>query len=235
MFQRILLICLVAGMLQSCFMGVDGRGPVSLKSQEVSAFSGIRCSGNFKVEYSPSAQHSLSVVTNENLHQYFVTEVKDAVLYLQTTRNIKSADSLLVRIASPQLHKLESSGAVRFRSKGIIMSPGFRLQSSGASKIEIELKAHRTWIESSGASVINIEGSAEEGKIVATGASKLSMGQFEFTELDLSCSGASKGELWVRKSLRAHLSGSSMVQYYGDPPLKQLDVSGAAEIKSLDQ
>jgi hypothetical protein len=88
-------------------------------------------------------------------------------------------------------------------------------------------------VELSGASVINVGGFATNLSIYASGASVINIGSFEANVADMDLSGASVATINVLDHLDAKLSGASILNYYGDPTLGDIELSGGSTITKL--
>lgn len=235
MNSRLLLsLALLYSFLSSCMFSLSGEGPITESSRSLDEFKQLRVKGFIEVEYHPSSESRLQLITHENLHDQIEIEVLDGLLSIAPKRNIRSAESLKIILYGPALERLETTGAVRFSSVGSLRAPQMRILSSGAAQIEAELELHRLWLELSGATQVQLKGQVKEASYQLTGASKVFARELETEELSLRSNGAGRAEIWVTKALVVQADGATQLAYRGDPPLKQINVSGLARLDPLD-
>jgi len=194
------------------FGKVRGSGNIVSEAREIKDFKSIEVSGVFNVEVVAQKDFSVQVEADDNLLQYIKTEVHNGVLEISTTKRIKSKSGLKIRIAAPDLEKVESSGAAKIFVSGL-KNTGFNLSTSGASKVELAGETDKLVIDVSGASKIEAE------NLKARAAS-------------IDSSGASKISVFATESVRADASGASRITYSGGATDVVKKTSGASSVSA---
>lgn len=112
----ILLLCVAATVSVSAqrLKTVKARGPVGTEERSVKKFTGIKVSAGIDVYLTQGSNMSLSVETEENLHEYIKTEVKNGVLHV--FKKVRFVDSKVhkayVTMNQIKLLKASSSGDI---------------------------------------------------------------------------------------------------------------------------
>ncbi len=105
------------------------------------------------------------------------------------------------------------------------------VQATGASTVRGEISGGNMSFDLSGASGASVKGTTDELKIQATGASNFHGYDLMSTSCRVEATGASDVNISVSKTLDAHASGASSIDYKGEAVITSLDVSGASSVK----
>lgn len=189
-----------------------GSGNLASEAREVSAFHAIEVGGVFQVEITVGKEHGVEVEADDNLLQYIKTEVRRGVLEIKTTRGIKSANPIRVRVTAQDIDDLEVSGAANVTLNGI-KNDGLEVDSSGASQITVSGETAKFIVDVSGATHVYGE-------------------SLQAVNATVQASGASHVKVNVADSLRADTSGASSVVYFGTPKDIVKKSSGASSISA---
>ncbi|PJJ75544.1 putative autotransporter adhesin-like protein [Thermoflavifilum aggregans] len=214
---------------------IRGNGNITTTSRTVNTFHEIRVSGAFHLFLKQDSLISVKVQTDDNLQSYVITENRGDALVIREKGNVnlRSTDNIRVYVSVPDLRSVQISGACVLTSENNMQVPSFKLEASGASKLNLILTTHAFHAECSGATEGMIQGSAKTAEIELSGAGKLQAGNFHVEQLKLDVSGAAKAEVYAEKSLDVDVSGAGMVTYSGHPQVNE-SVSGAGKIKSVN-
>ena len=87
-------------------------------------------------------------------------------------------------------------------------------------------------LESSGASSINVEGSVTNLEANFSGAGSLGAEALQTQTAKVSLSGACSADVTVTESLEASISGAGAITYGGNPKTVEKNVSGLGKIQS---
>ncbi len=178
--------------------------------RKVETFDQIDVSGAIQVVVEIADEPTVVVETDDNLQKYVATDVRGKKLVIRQTEDIDPT-KLQVRITTPSLTSLDSSGATKARISGLTGSR-FALDLSGAAEVVLAGEVDVFVIDASGASTVD--------------AQKLIAGRVE-----VDGSGASDFSVHAEHTLIADLSGAGELKYWGNPSEVKTDLSGAASIE----
>jgi hypothetical protein len=230
------------------------RGPIVTKEYDITDFTGIKVGHAFELEVTPSDTYKISITASESVLDRVDVSKKGSVLDIDMNAWFFSWHrSPKVVITMPSLQKLELSGASNANIQGFKSSNPLDLLITGASSLDIDmetgdftaelsgassfngyLKTANSDLDLSGASHMKLEGGANDVILKASGASDVKLKDFPVTNADIDFSGASHGELDVSGRLDVELSGASSLDYYGNPTLGKIDISGASDIENKE-
>ena len=192
------------------FNSIAGSGVAATESRNVSEFKGIDVGGVFQVEVTAGKDYGVVVEADDNLLQYVKTEVSGGVLKISSTERLKSSTPLRIRVSAPDIESIRASGACKI-SVADVKSSELRVDTSGASKV-------------------NLAGEASSVTIDISGASNVDAANLKAENATVEASGASKVEVFVTGKLVSEASGASKISYSGNPTSVTKDTSGAGKV-----
>lgn len=192
------------------FKGVKGSGTTASDARNASGFNGVDVGGVFQVEINAQKEFGVEVEADDNLLQYIKTDVRNGVLYIETSKKISPTGPIRVRVNAPEIDHLDISGVANVTANDI-KTGEFSLDSSGASKVKVS-------------------GEAEKFTLDVSGATKIDAESFRVGDANVDASGASSVTLNVSGELKADASGASKVSYSGTPSSVAKSTSGASRV-----
>ena len=192
------------------FNSIAGSGVAATESRNVSEFKGIDVGGVFQVEVTAGKDYGVVVEADDYLLQYVKTEVSGGVLKISSTERLKSSTPLRIRVSAPDIESIDASGACKI-SVADVKSSELRVDTSGASKV-------------------NLAGEASSVTIDISGASNVDAANLKAENATVEASGASKVEVFVTGKLVSEASGASKISYSGNPTSVTKDTSGAGKV-----
>ena len=192
------------------FNSVAGSGVAATESRDVSEFNGIDVGGVFQVEVTAGKEYGVVVEADDNLLQYVKTEVSGGVLKISSTERLKSTTPMRIRVSAPEIESIDASGACKI-SVADVKSSELRVDTSGASKV-------------------NLAGETSSVTIEVSGASNIDAANLKAENATVKASGASKVEVFVTGKLVSGASGASKISYSGNPTSVTKDTSGAGKV-----
>jgi hypothetical protein len=187
-----------------------GSGNVTTEKRDVGNFDSVDVSGVFQVEIVAGKEYSVEVQADDNLLQFVTTSVKGDTLRIGLDKRVSTKNEMIVRITTPNIERLKTSGAAKVTATGI--------------------KGDRFSIDSSGASIVSVTGETSELSVDVSGASHIDAEGLKTTIANVDASGASHVNVNVTSQLHAAASGASRIVYTGDPKTVENHQSGAGSV-----
>ena len=208
--KRRLLFLLFAGLTTTIALGQKKE------TRSVSGFTGINASSAFNITVAKGDLESLSIEADNDVMQYVRSEVRNGTLHLyidngNTVRNIKKLNASVVM---KNLDNVVLSGACKFTANDLFTTENFKLESSGASNIIVNVNTGQLNIAASGACKIEITANV-------TG------------DANFNVSGAAN----VKAALKANntgftFSGVCSIELTGEATNMEMVVSGTSKVKA---
>ncbi len=213
--------------------------PAALKAQTVTesrfdeAFTGVSIGSVFKVFLSQGDTYSVEVTADEEHMKYIETVVTDGVLHIDYTRRARNLRGLVIRITAPGYAFIGAGGASEIHSENRLEGAVMELSVSGASKMNVDLKADELTTTSSGASSITLKGAADTHYLDASGVSSVRAYNLETRTTDVTSSGTSSVHITVLETITADASGTSSITVRGNPANAAYTASTAASVRGI--
>jgi len=193
--------------------GVRGDGVRKSETRQVAAFDQVAVLGGGTVELLIGPAGPLEITMDQNLLPLIRTEVKDGRLVIEPTEPIRSRQGFAIRVATPDVRRIESTGAARITVTGV-----------SNARLELQL---------SGAGSVTASGRTDALVANGTGAVRIMADGLEARQVDIDLTGACHGEVHATEALDAAITGAGSVVYRGDPKVTQR-LTGAGSVKKRD-
>lgn len=173
-------------------------------------FDSIRASGAVNLSVVIGKEQSVQVTVDDNLIDLVKTETSGSTLVISTMQSYSTQLGLQVTVTTPEIKKLNLSGASEASLPGL-SEPEFEIVVSGASNAKIS-------------------GTADSLSVDSSGASSVKLGELKTNKASVVASGASSVTVNATHSVTANASGASTINILGDPEKVVESKSGASSI-----
>jgi hypothetical protein len=249
--KRILTLVILLGLAGLLVTGCSlvGSGPIENKDLNLTDFTEIEISHDYEYDITQAESFSVEASIHQNLLDHLDIYKSGQTLKVRLKSGNIANSGARVKITLPALERLNVSGAARGNVSGFKSSRDFALELSGASQSNINIEAGKTKIDISGASRANgvlktadirlvvtgasnceFSGTTAAAKIEISGASHATLRDLVLQSADVDLSGASGATINTSGTLDLSVSGASTLNYYGNPKLGKVDVSGASQM-----
>lgn len=196
---------------------------------EVAPFSAIEAGGIFKIELIQGENHFVEITADESILSDVDVRVRNGVLKLGFSGSTRRA-SITATVMTPEVEKINLSGASSLNASTVIESPSLELILSGASSITMEVQTESLRSRVSGASNLTLTGEAREHNVSASGASQIRAQQLATSITIARLSGASNARVEASESLDVNASGTSKVMFSNEPEDIKVRTSGMGSV-----
>jgi hypothetical protein len=185
------------------------------QKRDIKNFDKIEASGAASIYYENSPTFALSVEGDAGEIKNIETTVKDNVLYIKTKGDFNHP--FKIKVSGNNLKHIGLTGACYFNGSGEIKSDLLTIESTGASKIEMQLSAKSVKAKLTGASSANLTGTTQDLSCNITGASNLKAYDLKSVNTTVNASGASMAQVYASQKLHSASTGASSIKYKGEP------------------
>lgn len=217
---------------------VDEQAETIASELQLEPYHSIELRGAARLYLNNGTQLSTMLKTNQITSLVYEggikAEVRDSVLYLETSNQIPMDDVMIdFAITSPNVRKLTVYGAseIETAENQVLAQPDFVLDLNGAVQADLHLNVQHLTVEAKGASKLDLEGTAEQVNITIAGAGEVDAEELVTQVMHINCAGASKAEVNVTDELWAQAAGASFISYHGTPRIKQKMAVGGSIIR----
>lgn len=191
--------------------GTRGNGEIAHDRRELGDFHSVDVGGVFVLDAQRSDEHLVELQGDANVLPLVELEVQGGVLHARTSESIHPKLDLVLRVRSPELRKVELSGASRGTIAGVA-GEAFELEVGGASEARVT-------------------GAVAHFELDVSGASEVDALELVAKEVEVEASGASEASVTANASLAAEASGASTIRWAGAAQQISRDASGASTIE----
>ncbi len=205
------------------------------EARMVDEFTVVELKGNYSVQLENADSCSLEILADEEMMDLILTEVRNGVLTVRTMNQSGSYSRKRVELILkvPVLERLNIVASANIYSESPFVFDRLFIESSGALKMDMELKGNLLEGDLAGASNLNLRGDVKEVWLNLPGAGKISAFGLITRNFILDFSGAGKAEVFATGQLDVDLSGTCMVSYKGNPEKVFSNVSGIGRVKEI--
>ncbi|MBW8049557.1 MAG: DUF2807 domain-containing protein [Cytophagales bacterium] len=211
---------------------VKGNGNIIKQERKVPAFNVIEIHDAFEVYLSQGYKEIVTIVTDENLLEIVVTEVRDNILVISNKQKIIRSKSTKLYITFKELNKIDILGAVTLNGGSKFKFDILKLMVTGAATINLDLVANKLVSDLIGGTEIKLSGNVSIVNMNISGAANLSAFDLITDNFKIYISGAGNAKINVNKQLDVSISGAGNVKYKGNPSIKK-NISGVGTIQKL--
>jgi len=202
-------------------------------------FSRIEIDGLAEVVLRQGRTESATVEAAPQLLPRIRTEVRDGTLFIDVSQERRWSDwthmfdsrqTPRITVDFIRLEGIESGGAIKLLADGI-RADELQFDFSGASSIRIRnLQASALHMDGSGATKVELSGKVATQTVDLSGAGSYAALDLESDRVEVTVSGAGKAYINAKTSLSVDISGAGLVEYVGNPKLRQ-QITGVGKVR----
>lgn len=155
-------------------------------------------------------------------------KVEDETLVVSTK---EVPDEVTIHVTVVSLDEINVSNISRLKSTGKIETSALKLSSDGTTEISLLLDADYLETKILGASELKLTGQAGFHKLNIAGAAEIKAADFITDSIQIDISGAGDAKLMASQRIFGEISGAAKLEFFGDPDISDVRVSGAAVLK----
>lgn len=198
-------------------------------------FNSLKVNSPFEVEITQTDNNTVTIsgVKEESLEN-IKTEINEGELHIYSKGKIKSDGDVKIALNFKTLNSIKPSGAAELKSTNTIITDNMTITGSGATDLDLSLNTKELTTNLSGASDLFLKGSTENFNLTLSGASSLKAGELTSKNVVVNISGASDVRVHASESIKGTAKGASNISVKGNPPVKEINNSGAASANFRD-
>lgn len=192
---------------------IRGSGKVIAQPVDVVDFQDIGFSGGGSMNVEVGASTTSCIIeVDDNLIEHIHAKVDNGQLKIYSTRNIAPSKGLIVRITTPSLRNLSSSGSCDSKITGL---------SGGDFSVDV-----------SGSGEVQCSGTADNFTFAVSGSGELDADELQCRSATVTVSGSGDAVVHATEKLNVSISGSGSVRYLGSPEVTQ-NISGSGSVEQM--
>lgn len=228
---KILMIAALCITNASCIDGqarktVYGDGNVVKKERPAGDFTGIKVSTGIDVYLKQADNHYIAVETDQNLHEYIITEVKNGVLHVYADAQIRKAEEKKVYVTLKEINYVSTSSAGDVIGETPVRAEKLKLSASSAGDIKLEAFVKEIEADLSSSGDMTLSGEADMLEADLSSAGEMNAYNLTVKDANISVSSAGDADIYVTERLTARASSAGDINYKGNP--KHVDAQSSS-------
>lgn len=214
--------------------GIQGNGNVVTEERAVEeTIHTVKASNGLEVELTEGVNQLVIVEADENLHDIIETELKNGVLHVKTSKNIRRAKSKKVTVIYNNLEGVEASSGSDVTGMSRVVANNFYLKASSGAHLEMDLLAKELTAQSSSGADIKIKGQARNFGARSSSGSSINAKELKALYANAKASSGADITLNIEKALEAKASSGGDIKYYGEPATVQKNNSSSGSVRKM--
>jgi hypothetical protein len=215
-----ILACQVGGIGLGDGKTVRGSGEVVEETRAVSGVTGVELAtlGNLTIEVGDT--ESLRIEAEDNLMEYFETEVRNGKLRIGTQEDVRLVTTKPVNyyltVTALDTIEISSAGDIQAPDRNV---DRFSISIDSAGDLEIGvLNANTLEVDIGSSGNLDIKGGeVKTQNITISSSGNYTAQELASDEAEVRLESAGSATIWVQNHLKANLSSSGDLRYRGDP------------------
>lgn len=180
-------------------------------------FDAIDVNRGLDVYITKSNENSITVQADENLHDIISTEIKNDVLIITTTKNIKNAATKKVMLNFKNLKSIKANSGSDLVSTNQLSFQDLTINTSSGADINLDLIANSVICNTSAGSVAKLKGKTSSLKANSSSASNIKVRELKAKNVKANASSRSDITVFASLKLNANVNSGADIIYYGNP------------------
>lgn len=213
---------------------VTGNGDMTTQNRRVSDYDQISLEGSMDVELIAGREGNLKVEAESNLIEYVLTEVSGGKLKISVENgiNLQPSRNKTIKITVPfeSLDQVSLTGSGDIYTSNPINSGEFTVQLTGSGDIKLHLDAASVKGTLTGSGDIKLRGTTRTFECRVTGSGDFQAYDLKAEFVSASVSGSGDVQVSPMQELRARITGSGDITYWGDPEKQDFRTTGSGSV-----
>jgi len=213
---------------------VKGTGVPEKKALTVTAFHGIVVQGSVNVQLTLSPTQQVQVEAQPNIAELIVTEVKDGIWVIKTSKCYSTDKIFTVHIAVPTIDVVSIQGSGDVVGTGEFTATELKVDVQGSGDLRLATAAKDVRASVQGSGDITLSGTCGMLYAAVQGSGDIKAGELKTTSAKAEIEGSGDITVQASETLDANVQGSGDVKYRGRPTKVNSNVQGSGDVKPTE-
>ncbi len=211
---------------------VKGSGNVTTETRKTADYDMVKVQGFMDVKLEKGTEGTITITTDDNIHEYIIVEVKDGKLIIKVENkvNIQTKKGVHITVPFKDLEGVSLTGSGDVTTTDTIKSSNFETTLTGSGDMSLDVDASSVDAKITGSGDLVLAGNTNDLEIKLTGSGDFSGKSLESQNTEVYVSGSGDATVNAANSLKARVNGSGDIQYYGNPQQTDKKVMGSGDI-----
>ncbi|RMA64172.1 head GIN domain-containing protein [Ulvibacter antarcticus] len=214
---------------------ITGSGNVTTETTSTSDYDKINVVGSMDVHLESGSEGSISVTTDDNLHEIVEISSDGNTLIIKIINNVSfnSKKGIHVTVPFKEISAVSLVGSGDVSSKDTIKSNMFESSLTGSGDIVLSIDSSNVNAKVTGSGDMTLSGTADILEVKVTGSGDFEGKSLKSSNTQAYVSGSGDISVDASSSLKARVNGSGTIKYSGNPTTNDKKVRGSGDIKAI--
>tara|TARA_B110000459_G_scaffold50182_1_gene56038 strand:+ start:310 stop:1035 length:726 start_codon:yes stop_codon:yes gene_type:complete len=216
------------------FKKVRGSGNVTTKTHSTSDYHKVDLVGFMDVKLEKGTEGTITVKTDDNIHEYVSIESNKGVLKIKIKNNIhiSTKKGLYITVPFSDLDNVSLTGSGDVLTSSQIKSDQFEAELTGSGDMILDVDSNIIDAKVTGSGDLKIIGSTTHLEIKVIGSGDFDGDSLNSQNVQAYVSGSGNARVVAKNSIKARINGSGDINYSGNPGTSDTKVMGSGDISS---
>lgn len=213
---------------------VTGNNQLTTQKRTVGGFDEVAVTGMMDVQLVAGREGGITIEAESNLMEYLETKVENGKLRISVQKgiNLQPSRNRGIKITVPveQIYAVALTGSGNITATTRLQSTNFKVDLTGSGDINLDLETENLEGTLTGSGDVILKGKVREFSCKVTGSGDFLASNLSAEMVDAAVLGSGDIEIRVTNSLKARVSGSGDIHYYGNPEKEDFKTTGSGTI-----
>jgi len=210
----------------------EAAGPIVTETRSVSDYSELEVRGAFEILISDVYTADIEITAPQNKMPFIETYLIGNRLIIDEDDNKIKDSRMTVRLSNQFLNEVELFGS-GFVEGDTIFAPNLNLEISGSGRVDLPVKTTMLKLGISGSGSIDVFGDADGVESRITGSGLINSRSVESGNATARIDGSGNIRIYAADTLFASVTGSGIIQYWGNPSYLNTNLDGSGQITDM--
>ncbi|TVQ17273.1 MAG: DUF2807 domain-containing protein [Bacteroidetes bacterium] len=206
-----------------------GEGNIVQSERDIPSFEKIKINGRYNVYFTQDSPRELIIFTEENLHEFIRTDVRNNELYISSSQPIRSNSEIRIELSNDFLTHVEVSASGKFFTTRAIALPLLHLTANAGSTMDVEGIFESLFALQNAGATLKLRGETDKLNLESNAGGSLDASQMRATSATARAN-AGASIIVNAAELDAEANAGGSVRYLGDPVFKSMRTSAGGSI-----
>jgi len=217
---------------------ISGNGSITTQSYTVTDYDSVNSAGIFEVNLISGKEGEITVVSESNLLEYIEIFVEKNQLKIQAKKGyqLKTSKNNKITVTVPveKISGVSLAGSGSITAQSRLVTETLKVSLAGSGQMNLQTEATTVEASIAGSGELEISGTADYFDLSLAGSGMAKAKALQTKSSELSIAGSGDIEINCSENLRAKIAGSGSIEYYGNPEIKNIKVTGSGRVKNAN-
>lgn len=209
---------------------IFGSGNVTETTRSFKGITSLEIKGHFIVELVQGNKEELTIKTDDNMHQYVLTELKDGKLSISLQKGkYKKVKSKVLTLYYKDLSSITNLGSGDINTKNQLSTGTLNVNLVGSGDVDLNLSVTELNVDVSGSGDVDLLGNTLKLNITQFGSGDVRAYNLQAQDVTVNKTGSGNARVVANSSLTGNVAGSGDLMYKGNATAS-VSANGSGEV-----